>query len=307
MQRYYLVEQQRDPRYLLLDLAEKSEIYNRFISPDINDDLYQDLTDLLHVGAAPSYTLLLYLFSKYHNDSVILRDVVKLLVKYFVRRNLTDFPATRDLDRIFIGLIDECEKQNEIDANFIVKYLTRPERFADMETFKKKLVGDIYTDNASMARFILCKIEETHMTKENQRDLWKKDKSNKYIWTIEHIFPEGDNIPEEWIKMIAYGDKEKAKKLQEMCVHKLGNLTITAYNQRLSNFSFIKKRDRRDENGNYIGYKNGLYLNRNLAQKNKWSVEDIEKRTKDLVREALELFKVEEEDIGEIEVNCLDK
>lgn len=233
-----------------------------------------------------------------------LKEVVKFLVKYFVRRNITDFPATRDLDRIFIGLVDDCENSGKIDVNFIVSYLTKPERFADIEKFKSKLLGDIYTDNKAMARFILCKIEESHMTKETWKDLWIKDKSNKYVWTIEHIFPEGQNIPKDWIQMIANGDKEKAKKFQEKCVHKLGNLTLTAYNKNLSNFSFIKKRDRKDDQGNYIGYKNGLYLNRKLEKKDKWTISDIEERTKELVKEALKLFAIEGENIDDVEFSC---
>ncbi|RLI02268.1 DUF262 domain-containing protein [Candidatus Bathyarchaeota archaeon] len=294
---------ERDPEFILNELVSKSVIYNRFISPIPNGELYYDLLDLLHVGAAPSYTLLLYLFSKY-DDTNFLKEVVKFLVKYFVRRNITDFPATRDLDRIFMGLVDTFENSGEIDVNFIVSYLAKAERFADIETFKNKIIGDIYTNNTAMARFILCKIEESHMTKETWKDLWIKDKSNKYVWTIEHIFPEGRNIPKDWIWMITNGDEERAKELQEKCVHKLGNLTLTAYNKNLSNFSFIKKRDRKDDQGNYIGYKNGLYLNRKLAEKDKWTILDIERRTKELMREVLELFAVEGEKIGDIEFNC---
>lgn len=88
---------------------------------------------------------------------------------------------------------------------------------------------------------------------------------------------------------------EEAEKLQVEWVHKLGNLTLTAYNPNLSNFSFKKKRDRKDNRGNYIGYKNGLYLNRELAKKNSWTIEDIKNRTNHLVKEALNLFKIEDE------------
>jgi len=295
---------EKDPEFILNELVIKSAIYNRFISSNPEDELYYALSDLLHVGAAPSYTLLLYLFSKYEKDTNFLKEVIKFLVKYLVRRNMTDFPATRDLDRIFMDLIDACEKKGNIDAKFITSYLTKPERFADIETFKNKLLGDIY-DNTAMARFILCKIEENHMTKETWKDLWIKDKNNKYVWTIEHIFPEGQNVPKDWVQMIANGDKKKAKEIQEKCVHKLGNLTLTAYNPNLSNFTFIEKRDRKDKKGDHIGYKNGLYLNKNLAYKDRWTVADIEERTKELVKEALELFTVEGEKVGDINFKCL--
>ena len=137
------------------------------------------------------------------------------------------------------------------------------------------------------------------MTKETWKDLWSKDKNNKYKWTIEHIFPEGQNIPKDWVQMIANGDEKRAKELQEKYVHKLGNLTLTAYNPNLSNLTFIEKRDRKDGRGNYIGYKNGLYLNKNLTNKTRWTVADIEERTKELVKEALNLFMVEREKVDE--------
>lgn len=72
--------------------------------------------------------------------------------------------------------------------------------------------------------------EEKRQTKEINPNFWQKDHSNKLIWSIEHIFPEGKNIPENWLNMIADGDKEKAEALQEKYVHKLGNLTLTIYN-----------------------------------------------------------------------------
>ena len=73
------------------------------------------------------------------------------------------------------------------------------------------------------------------MNKEKYTNLWSRDKSNKYIWTIEHIFPEGDNIPQDWINMIANGDKALAYDYLDRFVHTFGNLTITGYNQNLSN------------------------------------------------------------------------
>ncbi|MHA1249425.1 MAG: GmrSD restriction endonuclease domain-containing protein [Candidatus Helarchaeota archaeon] len=61
-------------------------------------------------------------------------------------------------------------------------------------------------------------------------------------------------------------------------MHKLGNLTLTGYNSNLSNFDFFKKRDRTDKNNNFIGYKNKLFLNNDLRNKNEWIIEDIKKR-----------------------------
>ena len=75
-------------------------------------------------------------------------------------------------------------------------------------------------------------------------------------------------------------------------VHTLGNLTITAYNSTLSNKGFTDKRDRKDSKGEYIGYKNNLNLNADLATKDTWTIEDIKTRTDKLIQQILKLFEL---------------
>ncbi|MHA1284107.1 MAG: DUF262 domain-containing protein [Promethearchaeota archaeon] len=290
---------ENDPAFIFNDLILKSKIYHYFINPknkELEEFLQKGLMDLLNIGGAPSYTLLLYLFSEYEHNTRMLNSVIDFLVKYFVRRNLTDFPSTRKLDQIFINLINYCEENREqLNSELIVDFLTNPEIFSTIEEFEKRLRGDIYKINAPVTRFILTKIEERHATKETLVDFWKRGKNNNYVWTIEHILPKSKNLREGWVQMIAGGNQNKAKELQELYVHKLGNLTLTGYNPNLSNFDFIKKRDRTDKNNNFIGYKNKLFLNNDLRNKNEWTLEDIKKRTDFLVREALSLFSLEKE------------
>lgn len=83
--------------------------------------------------------------------------------------------------------------------------------------------------------------------------------------------------------MIANGDKNLAIEYLNNYVHTLGNLTITGYNQNLSNLSFEKKKNRVNKDGNYIGYKNGLKLNDDVVSKDAWHIEDIKERTNRLV------------------------
>jgi uncharacterized protein with ParB-like and HNH nuclease domain len=291
----------QDVGFIFNELVEKSKTYKLFLEPKKDGENrrhYNGLMDLLHIGAAPSYTFLLYLFEEHKDDAKLIEDSIHFMVKYFVRRNLTDFPGTRDLDKIFTDLIDECEKnKNSLTSSFIIEYLIDTERFSNIEKIREKLEGDLYEDNAIVARFILCNMEEKHQTRETYRDLWERDRSNKFIWTIEHIFPEGKNIPKEWVDMIADGNEEKAKELQIEHVHKLGNLTLTGYNSKLSNFSFEKKRDRKDSKGDYIGYRNRLYLNKKLKDKCSWTIEDIQNRTDELVKEVLGMFSIDDEKI----------
>ena len=291
----YIYEQliKKDAIQLLNDLKNKSQTISRCINPEDTDEFYKEFTDLLRISGTPSYIFLLYLLTDFKHNKELLKETISFLSKYFVRRNLTDYPATRNLDNIFVGLIEDCEKNKKnLNYEIIKTFLTNPERYANDDIFREKLESNIYEINSEVTRYILCKIEEESFTKESDIDLWKREK-DKYIFTIEHILPEGERLPKEWINMIAKGDKDEAKKLQEQFVHKLGNLTLTAYNSNLSNLSFEKKRDRKDKKGKNIGYKNNLYLNGKiypLQSKNEWAIGDIEKRTKVLIDEALKLF-----------------
>jgi hypothetical protein len=61
--------------------------------------------------------------------------------------------------------------------------------------------------------------------------------------------------------------------------------------------SFVEKRDRTNNQGLEVGYKNGLKLNAELALKDNWSIEDITQRTASLANQVIGLFAYE----GELE------
>ena len=104
--------------------------------------------------------------------------------------------------------------------------------------------------------------------------------------------PQGDNIPKCWVDMIPDSDAELAKQYLEQYVHKLGNLTLTGYNASLSNKPFAEKRDHKDKEGRFIGYKNGLEINSEIAKKNYWTVDDIKERTKKLVEKLMLVYQL---------------
>ena len=206
-----------------------------------------------------------------------MQRIIKLLIKFFARRNVTDTPGTRDLTKIFMDIISEI-KTNTTDIYNVIKNKLISVSASD-ETFERKLRGPIYDDNDMATRFILCYMESKHQTKEIYTDLWSRDKSNKYIWTIEHVFPEGQNIPQEWVDMIANGNRELAYEYLNNYVHTLGNLTITGYNSNLSNFDFEKKMNRKNSEGKDVGYKNGLHLNEDIVGQETWTIDkDVYKR-----------------------------
>lgn len=252
----------------------------------------QALIDLQRIQGVPSYVLLLLLLTL--QEEIGLQDaqiekMTRTLIAFFVRRNLTDKPPTRDLIRLFTNF---STKARELSADEIPVHLASQlaSISASDKQFREALAGPIYEENVGVTRFVLCALAEEAMTSETYVDLWRRKDKGIFVWTIEHIFPQGENIPTSWVDMMADGDVALANKIQAEHVHELGNLTITGFNSTLGNKSFEEKRDRKNQKGRAIGYKNGLDLNRELANADGWSVEAIKARTKELVEGAIKLF-----------------
>lgn len=287
----------RDPTATLDWLVENARVYSKIIQTDGEDDgkLEDVLFDLSNVQGVPSYLLLLNLMKRKEELGLEKSDFVEicaLLTRFFVRRNLTDTPPTRDLTRLFIRIIEEVDDE-ALKGDKLVSHIR--DRLASVSSsdtvFEEKPRGSIYESNPDTTRFILATLAKPSVTKE-MKGLWDRYKSGTYVWTIEHVFPQGKNIPDAWVNMIAGGDRRKAGEIQERYVHTLGNLTLTGYNSTLSNLSFVEKKNRKDKSGNQVGYLNGLNINEDIADHDEWTLEDITARTDKLVPKVLELFKL---------------
>lgn len=286
-----------DAKLILEKLIDAGKFYALFLSRNQDEENYASLVkplkDLERIQGSPSYLLLLHLMV--HRERLQLADddlvkIIEILVRFFVRRNLTDTPPTRDLTRLFMAMIEKisAKTSDEVEQSIFNQLVSVS---ASDEEFRNKLYGPIYEENSGVTRFILCALEEQSMTRETLTDLWRME-NKQFVWTIEHIFPQGNNIPKSWVEMIAGGDEQKARNYQEVFVHNLGNLTISGFNSALGNKSFEEKRDRQDRQGRFVGYKNGLKLNEDLATAEDWNINKIDERSKKLVEQVMELFKM---------------
>ncbi len=189
-----------DARDCLDKIRAAGRMYAVILSRNPDDtlkDLKKPLKDLERIQGAPSYLLLLYLLI--HRETMDLAvnhlaAVTELFVRFFVLRNLTDMPPTRDLTRLFMAIIDKsADLKGEAVLQLIAGQLV--EISASDDVFQEKLEGPIYDENAGVSRFILCALAEKAMTKETWVDLWRIE-NKKFFWTIEHIFPQGKHIPQ---------------------------------------------------------------------------------------------------------------
>lgn len=283
-------------------LTESASLYGDLIRADFENKKVADgLTELAHINSAPAYLVLLYLFSldsKTLEGPKFLEQVVDLLVRYFVRRNVTDKPPTRQIDQALIDVVESCaariENGGKLDFQWFVDELMKFARPATLDEFKAALGGNIYDSNTWMARYVLIQIDRIHHSKEYKPDFWARDDKGRFVWTVEHVLPQGEKMPDHWVKMIAGGDRQLAADLQDRWVHRLGNLTLSGYNSDLATAPFEKKQKlSKDRNvlGHKIniGYLNGLVLNsmlfktdngkKSLANADHWDVDMIASRT----------------------------
>lgn len=111
-------------------------------------------------------------------------------------------------------------------------------------------------------------------------DMKKKDA------TIEHIMPQ--TLNGEWKNMLG----DNYEEIQEKYLHTFANLTLTGINSELSNKAFEIKRDGKN-NGDEVcpGYKDSKYrLTKWVRTCEKWSEEELQKRSKKIVNTFLRLY-----------------
>lgn len=285
----------RDVDDIFNRLEEASEIYSKNIQYEIDehsDELIYSLRNLENVNGADGYMLLLFVEKKFNISDSKKIELINFLCRYFIRRNVTDSPPTRDLTNYFMDIIVEVNKLEQYDYEKVRLIILDKGKPANEILFSDQLKGDLYEENVGATRYILSSIELSEsQTKERYTNFYARNK-NIFVWTVEHILPQGENIPPEWVDMIASGNKDVANQIRKEYVHKLGNLTLTGYNSNLGNLSLSKKQDRKNNDGKFIGYKNGLILNETIKDVTTWTKENIETRTNYLVEKALEIFRL---------------
>lgn len=285
------------PSVVYREMTSSASDYAKITCKDTSGNTVLDdsLQRLSRLDSATSYTLLLYLYRRYKSKSLNEKDfevLVEYLIKFYVRRNLTDRPQARGIPQLYQKIIEETLY---MDSSSIVKYIIREltDKSASLDDFRVCLEGPIYEDSPVLTRFMLASICDRHNNNEFTSP-WECDKSGKPIWTVEHILPQNDKLSEDWIKMTANGDAKEASLIQSRCVHKIGNLTLSGNNSSLSDDPFIKKRDAQKDGVN-IGYNNGLWLNRHLAKAERWDESSIESRSEEIIRELIDIFKFDSE------------
>ncbi len=218
-------------------------------------------------------------------------------------------------------VIEHCDQfiqeGNQLSSDFIIEqYMKGRGKPSGIQYLQLGLENSLYYYNTDMTRFVLSKLDELSHSREYRPDLWARNEKGVLVWTVEHVLPQGGNVPPYWVDMIADGDREKAKDIHGSWVHCLGNLTLSGYNSQLSNASFEDKQNLH-ENRKFlghninIGYKNGLALNNLsfsmndeetcLSKIDKWTENSIKERNVVMIDALLKVFAFNVQELMDLE------
>ncbi len=294
--------------YLLMGLDNKEQIklYKKYWYPMEQSFLHRGdssqfdrfMRDYLTIkqGSIPNIDQVYATFKTYHRGvaatpiSEIMADIERYALHFVkmaflkeedreIRRVLEDI-NTLKVDVAYPFLL-------EVYNDYTHKQLSREDFIAILKlvesyVFRRAICGiptnslnktlatkDVY--NFRSRNYMLGKLEN-HGSKE-----WKPIEE----YTIEHIMPQNERLSLAWREELGPNWKEVHAKY----LHTIGNLTLTAYNPKLSDHSFLTKRNMED------GFRqSNLHLNESLARLEHWNEEEIKKRAEALADLAVKLW-----------------
>ena len=196
-------------------------------------------------------------------------EVFHFTESYLFRRAICDLP-TNALNKIFLLLHREIIRFDGDESHYVEKFkyalLNKRERtrFPSDEEFAECMsTRNIYGMNPKNKLYLFERLENSETSE--TKDVWGHLDRGEY--SIEHIMPQ--HLTAAWI--VSLGDNYEA--IHTNWLHRLANLTLTAYNSRYSNSPFAEKRDMPH------GFKDsGLRINQWVGRKEQWGLPELEER-----------------------------
>ena len=231
----------------------------------------------------PFFLEVLRLFEEDKLNMFAVTEIFLVTENYLFRRNICDLP-TNSLNKIFLMLHHEIMRYDGTENNYVEKFkytlLSKKEkaRFPDNFEFSKAFTErQIYLMNSKNKIYIMERLENFG-TKED-KDIYRHCDEGDY--SIEHIMPQ--HLTPIWIKELG----KDYEQIHQVWLHRIANLTLTAYNSSYSNSSFYEKKTKQN------GYdESGIRMNMYISKKDKWTLEELEERSEYLLKRALTIWSL---------------
>ena len=229
----------------------------------------------------PYFLEVLRLYSENKLTLAQVTEIFLTMENYLFRRTMCDLP-TNALNKIFLMLHREIVRYDGTEDNYVekLKYalLSKKERarFPDDEEFKAAFAErPVYLMNSKDKIYILERFENFGTSED--KDVYRHCDDGTY--SIEHIMPQ--HLTPVWQKELG----DDYEQIHELWLHRMANLTLTAYNSKYSNSSFTEKKTMQN------GFDDsGIRMNTWIAKKDKWTLKEIEERNEHLMGRALMIW-----------------
>ena len=283
----YFVSNQLSSNDALADLFKFANYYNQILNHNSNDYEFDRIMEHINVmDSKVVYPYLMLLMDLVNSEQVDQKEANKLahiLESYLFRIKVCKL-ATNRLNKVVVGLCDLSKEDGNLKLRLL--RLLKSSFPDDRKLLDSLTEVDLYHQRNHISKLSLIILEE-HRTRET---------INFDDAQVEHIMPQRLNA--EWRLQVTNADKVK-----EQYGGILGNLTLTKYNQEMSNKPYSeKKKFYKDSN---------VSLTREVAETyDKWGKDAIIDRTEKLTRELIKIFPMpnireisEEEVTGEYTID----
>lgn len=281
----YVDQKSIETEELLKDLLAYAKRYEILLSGGTGnkalDACIYRLNRLETTVTRPFFLEVLRLYDENKLDISELTEIFLITENYLFRRAICDLP-TNALNKIFSTLHREITRYEANDEGYLEKFkyalLSKKERarFPDDDEFAERFTDrQVYLMNSKNKIYIMERLEN-YSTLED-KDVYCHCDDGTY--SIEHIMPQ--HLTPAWIKALG----EDYEEIHEMWLHRIANLTLTAYNSKYSNSTFEEKKSMKN------GFEDsGIRMNTYIAKKDKWTLAELEERNQYLMGRALEIW-----------------
>ena len=281
----YVEQQELSAEGLLKDLLSYAKRYEILLkggtkSKALNACIYR-LNRLETTVTRPFFLEVLRLLDSGKIDMQQVTEVFLITENYLFRRNICDLP-TNALNKIFLMLHHEIKRYDKSEDNYVEKFkyalLSKKEkaRFPDDDEFASRFTErPVYQMNSKNKIYILERLENSGTAED--KDVYSHCDDGTY--SIEHVMPQ--HLTPAWVK--ALGDDYE--QIHEIWLHRIANLTLTAYNSKYSNSTFEEKKTMKN------GFEDsGIRMNTYIAKMDKWTLAELEERNQYLMGRAIEIW-----------------
>jgi hypothetical protein len=208
-------------------------------------------------------------------------EVFRTVESYLLRRIICDLPSN-SLNKVFLTLAHDIFRLDGSwdgfveKMKFVLSSKKEKARFPDDSEFAEGLLHkNVYKLPPRYKAYLFERFE-------NGDNLEHKSIYNLLdsgVYTIEHIMPQ--TLSAKWQEELG-ADYEV---IHDTWLHRLANLTLSAYNSSYSNHSFDDKRTMED------GFLySGIRMNQRIAGESKWGIIELERRAEYMKKQAFELW-----------------